>query len=115
MIAWLWLGCGAGPDPAAPPPAPAPCAPWDAWAPIGDGRIAHCDERRLHVGYPAGSADTLAPAWRSAAEGAGWSQTLDTSAEGLVAVRYRHDETTLVLTLVDTPHATELAATVTTP
>ncbi|MCA9491796.1 MAG: hypothetical protein KC621_17815 [Myxococcales bacterium] len=115
MILWLALGCGESPDPAGELPSLPACAPWDAWAPLAEGRIVHCDERRLHARFPAGQADALAPGWREAVTGAGWVEALDTSAPGLVAVRYRDGERTLALTLVDTPRATELAATVTAP
>ncbi len=111
------IACGAGPDPATPPPPLPACAPWSEWAPVEGGRVVHCDDRRLHVSFPAGSADALSPAWREAVTARGWTEQLDTSAPGLVAVRYGAalDGSTLALTLVDAPSSTELAATVNRP
>lgn len=110
MVGWWFVACGLGPDPAAAPPALPLCPPWDTFAPA-DGRVVTCDERRLHVRYPAGTADDHAPDWRAALEGRGWVVDLDTSAPGAVSVRYRGDDGLLALTLLDTPNGTELGAT----
>ena len=43
---------------------------------------------KLSVAYPPGQADTLAPSWRLAVRMDGWIEDVDSSAPGLVNVRY---------------------------
>jgi hypothetical protein len=85
-----WLGCGEGPTVSGTPERVAPlCSPWsERGLPMGDGRVVHCDARRLSVEYPPGQADTLAPSWRLAVRMDGWIEDVDSSAPGLVNVRY---------------------------
>ncbi|MEQ1502851.1 MAG: hypothetical protein ABMB14_11505 [Myxococcota bacterium] len=113
---WWWIiGCAQGPRVADTPRRVAPiCAPWDAVGlPLDGAAIVHCDERRLTVELPAGSADAAGPGWRLAVRIAGWEEDVDTTAPGLVNVRYRQGERILDLSLIDA--ADHTVAVVTTP
>lgn len=99
----FWLGCAQGPTVAGTPERVASlCAPWsEQGLPMEGGVVVSCDPRRLTVEFPSGGADRLGPDWRLAVRLAGWEEDVDSSAPGLVNVRYRQDEARLDLSVVD--------------
>lgn len=64
-------------------------------------RVVACDPRHLAVHLPAGASAERAPSWRLAIRTAGWVEDVDTSAPGLVNVRYRDGDQRLNLSLID--------------
>lgn len=113
----LLLACSEGPTVAgAPPRTVALCAPFVDWPlPPSDGTVVHCDPRRLEVHFAQGQADALASGWRTAVRAAGWAEDVDSSAPGLVNVRYVQGEAVLALTLVDGASHTSLVVTLDPP
>jgi hypothetical protein len=104
------MSCSRGPTVAGtPPPSVAPCAPWVDWGLPLDAvglRVLACDERRLAIRAPSGTAVGLAPQWRAALEAAGWVEDLENadgnSSAGMVAVRYAGEEgDVLQLSVID--------------
>ena len=104
-MTWLvvWLGCAEGPTAAQTQERVAPlCEPWSTQSlPLEGGTVAHCDLRRLNVRFPPGRADDLAPGWRLAVRMAGWAEDVDSSAPGLVNVRYGLGDAKLDLSIID--------------
>jgi hypothetical protein len=107
---WWWLGCGSGPTVAETPLRTVPlCEPWSGWElPVGQGAVVQCDERHLTVQLPPLSAAKIAPDWRLAVRTQGWEEDVDSSAPGLVNVRYLQGAELLNLSLVDEPAHTLL-------
>jgi hypothetical protein len=99
----MLLGCSEGPTVAGVPERVAAlCAPWSEQnLPVDGGTVVYCDPRRLTVEFPPGRADTLGPTWRLAVRTAGWAEDLDSSAPGLVNVRYVQENRRLDLSVVD--------------
>lgn len=64
-------------------------------------RVVACDPRHLAVHLPAGASTDRAPDWRLAIRTDGWVEDVDTSAPGLVNVRYRDGDRILDLSLID--------------
>jgi hypothetical protein len=115
VLLWVVIGCSRGPTVAGvPPPNGGTCEPWAGWGlPVGDEvRVVACDPTQLAGRAPTGSADRLAPAWREALAGAGWAETLENSAAGMIAVQLAPDDDalsgTLSLSLVDDVDHTQI-------
>jgi hypothetical protein len=116
LLLWIAMACSGGPTVAGtPPPDIAACAPWSGWALPDEGpelRIVACDERRLALRAPAGSAARVAPAWREALQAGGWVEDLENAAEGppaMVAVRYRGEgDDVLQLSILDDVEHTQI-------
>jgi hypothetical protein len=104
------LGCGSGPTVADTPLRVLPlCEPWTGWElPVSQGAVVQCDERHLTVQLPPSTADEAAAAWRMAVRSQGWEEDLDSSAPGLVTVRYLQGPQLLDLSLIDEPEHTLL-------
>lgn len=102
---WIlaWFACAEGPTVAGTPERiVALCPPWtERNLPIDGGTVAYCDPRRLTVEFPPGQADTLGPGWRLAVRTAGWAEDVDSSAPGMVNVRYLQGENRLDLSIID--------------
>ena len=60
-----------------------------------------------------GRADALAPSWRLAVRAAGWAEDVDSSAAGLVNVRYLQEGRALAFSIVDGAAHTSVVLTVT--
>ena len=105
-MSWMLvaLGCAQGPTVAGTPERVAPlCAPWtERQLPsLAGGAVVFCDARRLTVEFPTGRADALGPTWRLAVRTGGWAEDVDSSAPGLVNVRYLQGSRRLDLSLID--------------
>jgi hypothetical protein len=110
----VWLACSPGPTVAGTPEIGAPrCAPWDQLdVDLGAAEITWCDPDRLVVHFPPGSADALGPAFRTAVREAGWEEEVDSTAPGMVNVRYEQGENKLALSIVDNGPETVVILTV---
>jgi hypothetical protein len=111
-VALLWA-CSRGPSVEATPEQVVPlCSPWSGWDLPEAPTVVHCDPRHLTIHLPPSSADAAAPAWRLAVRAAGWLEDVDSSAPGLVNVRYTSDEGgSLDLSLIDDTEYTLLVLT----
>jgi hypothetical protein len=108
-VVLLALACGgSGPTVAGTPAFEAPVvAPWSGWSlPLEGGRVVTCTAGLLTVHYGADRVADLAAAWRPALAQAGWTEMLDHSEGGLVAVRFGHGPTQQ-LDLAVVPYAGE--------
>lgn len=108
MLLVLLLGCGSGPTVATTPLRTVPlCEPWADWAlPLAPASgeasaVVQCDERHLVVHFPPALSSTLAPQWQLAVLEAGFEEDIDSSAPGLVNVRYLQEGQLLNLSLID--------------
>lgn len=99
----LLAACSEGPTVATTPPrTEILCAPFSDWElPLQDGAVVYCDPRRLVLRYPSGRADELGPQYRLAVRTQGWVQDIDSTAPGLVNVRYLREEEALDLSAID--------------
>jgi hypothetical protein len=99
----LLAACSEGPTVATTPlRTTALCAPFTEWElPVGQGVVVTCDPRRLEVHYPTGSADPIGPLYRLAVRTAGWVEDSDSTAGGLVNVRYVQGGEVLDLSAID--------------
>jgi hypothetical protein len=101
-IVWL-VACSEGPTVATVPPRTATvCEPFVRWElPLQGATVAWCDERRLELHYPTGRADQVGPLFRLAVRTAGWVEDVDSTAQGLVNVRYTQAGEVLDLSAID--------------
>ena len=99
----LLAACSEGPTVATTPPRTATlCPPFDEWElPVQDGVVMYCDPRRLQLHYPPGRADRLGPLFRLAVRAEGWVEEMDSTAPGLVNVRYTQEAEVLDLSAID--------------
>lgn len=99
----LLSGCGPSPLVAEIPPRTLPiCLPWGEQAlPHDGGEVVQCDERHLTVRFPPSSAGARASDWRLAIRSEGWEEEVDSSAEGLINVRYLRASERLDLSIID--------------
>jgi hypothetical protein len=99
----LLAACSEGPTVANTPPRTASlCAPFLGWElPVQGATVVYCDERRLELHYPTGRADQVGPLYRLAVRTGGWVEDLDSTAQGLVNVRYTQDGEVLDLSAID--------------
>jgi hypothetical protein len=102
LIVWL-AACSEGPTVANVPPLTATvCEPFLRWElPLQGATVAYCDERRLELHWPSGHADELGPRLRLAVRTAGWVEDVDSTAPGLVNVRYTQAGEVLDLSAID--------------
>ena len=110
----LLIACSLGPTVAGTPEIGAPrCSPWDQLdVDLGSAEITWCDPDRFVVHLPPGSAEALGPQLRTAVREVGWQEDVDSSAPGMVNVRYERDHDRLALSIVDNGPETVVILTV---
>lgn len=78
------------------------CEPFLGWElPVRGATVVYCDERRMELHFPTGRADELGPEFRLAVRTAGWTEDVDSTAQGLVNVRYTQAGEVLDLSAID--------------
>ena len=109
----LLAACSEGPTVANTPPRTATlCAPFSEWElPLQEGVVVYCDPRRLEIHYPTGRADQVGPLYRLAVRTEGWVEDIDSTAQGLVNVRYTQEGDVLSLSAIDGLDHTSVIAT----